>query len=227
MIEVEDLRKVYYQGEIEVPALRGVDFTIEDGEFVSIMGPSGSGKSTMMHVLGCLHKATGGKYWLDGVDVGELDDDELALIRNRKLGFVFQQFNLLARRTALENVELPLIYSGISRRERKDRAGGVLADVGLGHRLEHWPNELSGGQKQRVAIARALVNEPSLLLADEPTGNLDTDTGSEIMEIFQDLNSQGHTVVLVTHEPHIARYADRILHLRDGQLEDDEVVEHV
>ena len=226
MIEVEELRKVYYQGEIEVPALRGVDFIIEDGEFVSIMGPSGSGKSTMMHVLGCLHKATGGKYWLDGVDVGELDDDELARIRNKKLGFVFQQFNLLARRSALENVELPLIYSGVGRRERKERASGVLADVGLGHRLEHWPNELSGGQKQRVAIARALVNEPSLLLADEPTGNLDTDTGGEIMEIFQDLNSQGHTVVLVTHEPHIARYADRILHLRDGRLEDDEVIEH-
>lgn len=224
MIEVEDLRKVYYNGEIEVEALRGVDFTIEEGEFVSIMGPSGSGKSTMMHVLGCLHRSTGGKYWLEGEDVGELDDSELAQIRNDKIGFVFQQFNLLARRSSWENVELPLIYRGIKRSRRKEMAREILQDVGLGDRLDHWPNELSGGQKQRVAIARALVNEPSLLLADEPTGNLDTDTGSEIMEIFLDLNQRGHTVVLVTHEPHIAEYAERILHLRDGKLEKDEVI---
>ncbi len=224
MIETEDLRKVYYNGEIEVEALRGVDFFIKDGEFVSIMGPSGSGKSTMMHILGCLHKATSGNYWLDGVDIGGLDDNELARIRNEKIGFVFQQFNLLARRSALENVELPLVYRGINRKERKETAREVLEEVGLGHRLDHWPNELSGGQKQRVAISRALVNDPSLLLADEPTGNLDTDTGGEIMKIFEDLNDSGHTVVVVTHEPHIAQYADRILHLRDGKLEKDEVV---
>ncbi len=224
MIETENLRKVYYNGEIEVEALRGVEFQIEDGEFVSIMGPSGSGKSTMMHILGCLHKATSGNYWLDGVDIGGLGDDELAHIRNEKIGFVFQQFNLLARRSALENVVLPLVYRGLSRKERNEKAKQSLEEVGLGHRLEHWPNELSGGQKQRVAISRALVNDPSLLLADEPTGNLDTDTGSEIMKIFQDLNDTGHTVVVVTHEPHIAKYADRILHLRDGKLENDEVV---
>ena len=226
MIKTGNLRKDYHNGEIKVEALNGVSFFIDDGEFVSIMGPSGSGKSTMMHILGCLHKATSGNYWLDDVEVGKLNDNELAKIRNKKIGFVFQQFNLLARRTTLENVELPLVYRGIRRRERREKAREVLDSVGLGHRLEHWPNELSGGQKQRVAISRALVNDPSLLLADEPTGNLDTDTGSEIMKIFQELNDSGHTVVLVTHEPHIAQYADRIIHLRDGQLEKDEVVEN-
>ena len=226
MIKTGNLRKDYHNGEIKVEALKGVSFFIDDGEFVSIMGPSGSGKSTMMHILGCLHKATSGNYWLDDVEVGKLNDNELAKIRNEKIGFVFQQFNLLARRTTLENVELPLVYRGIRRRERREKAREVLDSVGLGHRLEHWPNELSGGQKQRVAISRALVNDPSLLLADEPTGNLDTDTGSEIMKIFQELNDSGHTVVLVTHEPHIAQYADRIIHLRDGQLEKDEVVEN-
>ncbi len=224
MIKVENLQKDYYNGEIKVKALCGVSFQIKGGEFVSIMGPSGSGKSTMMHVLGCLHKATSGQYLLDGVNIDELDDNELARIRNEKIGFVFQQFNLLARRTAWENVELPLVYRGVGRRVRKKKAQEVLKSVGLSHRLEHWPNELSGGQKQRVAIARALVNEPSLLLADEPTGNLDTDTGAEIMKIFENLQEEGHTVVIVTHEPEIARHAERIIHLRDGKLENDEVI---
>lgn len=224
MIKVEDLKKFYDSGKISVEALKGVSFAVETGEFVSIMGPSGSGKSTMMHILGCLHQATAGRYFLEDVEIGKLSEKELARIRNKKIGFVFQQFNLLARRSARRNVEMPLIYSGFGRKERLEKASQVLAQVGLGDRLEHWPNELSGGEKQRVAIARALVNQPSLLLADEPTGNLDTDTGQEIMNLVLDLQDQGHTVVLVTHEPHIARYADRIIHLRDGVIENDEVV---
>ncbi len=224
MIVVEDLRKVYKNGEIEVEALKGVSFTIEDGEFVSIMGPSGSGKSTMMHVLGCLHQATSGKYFLDGEDIGTLNDNQLAIIRNEKVGFIFQQFNLLARSSALRNVALPLVYRGMKRSQRQEKSRIMLEKVGLGHRLDHWPNELSGGQKQRVAIARALVNDPSLLLADEPTGNLDTKTGKDIMKIFLELHDQGHTVVLVTHEPHIAEYAERIIHLRDGEIEKDEQI---
>ncbi|MBF8437810.1 ABC transporter ATP-binding protein [Halanaerobiaceae bacterium Z-7014] len=224
MIEVKDLRKVFKNGEIEVEALKGVSYTIEDGEFVAIMGPSGSGKSTMMHLLGCLDQATSGKYFLAGTDVGELDDNQLAIIRNEKVGFVFQQFNLLARTSISKNVEVPMIYKGVSRKERKRRAEEMLTKVGLEHRMDHNPNEISGGQKQRVAIARALVNNPDLILADEPTGNLDTKTGDEIMELFQELNDQGHTIIIVTHEPPIAEQAKRIINLRDGLISSDEVI---
>ncbi|MFN2362762.1 MAG: ABC transporter ATP-binding protein [Halarsenatibacteraceae bacterium] len=224
MIEVKDLRKVFKNGEIEVEALKGVSYLIEDGEFVAIMGPSGSGKSTLMHLLGCLDQATSGKYLLAGTDVGELDDNQLAQIRNEKVGFVFQQFNLLARTSIRKNVEVPMIYRGIGRKERKRRAEEMLARVGLDHRMEHNPNEISGGQKQRVAIARALVNNPDLILADEPTGNLDTKTGNEIMEIFKELNEQGHTIIIVTHEPPIAEQARRIINLRDGLISSDEVI---
>ncbi len=224
MIRVEKMSKVYSNGKLEVEALREVSFEIKEGEFVSIMGPSGSGKSTMMHVLGCLHQATKGSYWLEEVEVGGLNDNQLAHIRSEKIGFVFQQFNLLGRSSAWHNVMLPQVYRGVSLRDRKERARKVLEEVGLGHRLEHWPNELSGGQKQRVAIARALVNQPSIILADEPTGNLDTSTGSEIMDILTGLNKEGHTVIIVTHEPHIASYTNRILHLLDGEIEKDEVV---
>jgi len=224
MIEVKDLRKVFKNGEIEVEALKGVSYTIEDGEFVAIMGPSGSGKSTMMHLLGCLDQATSGKYLLAGTDVGNLDDNQLAIIRNEKVGFVFQQFNLLARTSISKNVEVPMIYKGVSRKERKRRAEEMLTKVGLEHRMDHNPNEISGGQKQRVAIARALVNNPDLILADEPTGNLDTKTGDEIMELFQELNDQGHTIIIVTHEPPIAEQAKRIINLRDGLISSDEVI---
>ncbi len=224
MIEVKDLRKVFKNGEIEVEALKGVSYLVEDGEFVAIMGPSGSGKSTMMHLLGCLDQATSGKYLLAGTDVGELDDNQLAQIRNEKVGFVFQQFNLLARTSIQKNVEVPMIYRGVSRKERKRRAEEMLAKVGLDHRLDHNPNEISGGQKQRVAIARALVNNPDLILADEPTGNLDTKTGNEIMELFKELNEQGHTIIIVTHEPPIAEQARRIINLRDGLISSDEVI---
>ena len=224
MIEVKDLRKVFKNGEIEVEALKGVSYTIKDGEFVAIMGPSGSGKSTMMHLLGCLDQATSGKYLLADTDVGELDDNELAIIRNEKVGFVFQQFNLLARTSIRKNVEVPMIYRGVSRKERKRRAEEMLTKVGLEHRMDHNPNEISGGQKQRVAIARALVNNPDLILADEPTGNLDTKTGDEIMGLFQELNDQGHTIVIVTHEPPIAEQAKRIINLRDGLISSDEVI---
>ncbi len=224
MIEVKDLRKVFKNGEIEVEALKGVSYLVEDGEFVAIMGPSGSGKSTMMHLLGCLDQATSGKYLLAGTDVGQLDDNQLAQIRNEKVGFVFQQFNLLARNSIRKNVEVPMIYRGIGRKERKRRAEEMLARVGLDHRMEHNPNEISGGQKQRVAIARALVNNPDLILADEPTGNLDTKTGNEIMAIFKELNEQGHTIIIVTHEPPIAEQARRIINLRDGLISSDEVI---
>lgn len=224
MIEVIDLRKVFKNGEIEVEALKGVSYFIEDGEFVAIMGPSGSGKSTMMHLLGCLDQATSGKYLLAGTDVGELDDNQLARIRNEKVGFVFQQFNLLARTSIRKNVEVPMIYKGVSRKERKKRSEEMLARVGLDHRMDHNPNEISGGQKQRVAIARALVNNPDLILADEPTGNLDTKTGNEIMEVFKELNEQGHTIIIVTHEPPIAEQAKRIINLRDGLISSDEVI---
>ncbi|MGM0413971.1 MAG: ABC transporter ATP-binding protein [Bacillota bacterium] len=224
MIEVIDLRKVFKNGEIEVEALKGVSYFIEDGEFVAIMGPSGSGKSTMMHLLGCLDQATSGKYLLAGTDVGKLDDNQLARIRNEKVGFVFQQFNLLARTSIRKNVEVPMIYKGVSRKERKKRSEEMLARVGLDHRMDHNPNEISGGQKQRVAIARALVNNPDLILADEPTGNLDTKTGNEIMEVFKELNEQGHTIIIVTHEPPIAEQAKRIINLRDGLISSDEVI---
>jgi len=215
VIEIEDIKKIYKMGETEVHALRGATLIIYEGELVSIMGPSGSGKSTLMNVIGCLDQPTSGLYKLDGVDVHTLKDNQLAEIRNRKIGFVFQQFNLLARTSALENVELPLLYSSVN--HRHDRAKAALEAVGLGDRLKHHPNELSGGQQQRVAIARALVTEPSIILADEPTGNLDSKTSKEILELFGRLHSErGITVIFVTHDPTIAANANRAIHIMDG-----------
>jgi putative ABC transport system ATP-binding protein len=208
--------------EQQVHALRGINVRIRHNEYVAIMGPSGSGKSTLMNLIGCLDTPTQGKYWLNGQLVSELDDDQLARIRNKEIGFVFQTFNLLARATSLHNVELPLIYNGTPTAERLERAKKTLADVGLESRMMHKPNELSGGQRQRVAIARALVNSPSIILADEPTGNLDSKTGVEIMSLFDSLHAKGNTIVLVTHEPDIAEYAHRVVHIRDGQIFSDE-----
>jgi putative ABC transport system ATP-binding protein len=222
LIEVRDLVKTYRLGEHQVHALRGVSLDIAAGEFVAVMGPSGSGKSTFMNLLGCLDTPTAGVYRLDGDDVATLSRDALAAIRNEKLGFVFQTFNLLPRADALHNVELPLIYAGLSSRQRRDRAAQALQRVGLGNRMDHRPNELSGGQRQRVAIARALVNEPSILLADEPTGNLDSTTSSEIMGVFAELHRQGQTVVMVTHEQDIAAHAKRVITLRDGLVATDQ-----
>lgn len=221
LIQIEKLWKIYRTGEIELAALKGIDLSIERGEFVAIMGPSGSGKSTMMHIIGCLDRPTRGRYLLEGVDVGELESNDRARIRSRKIGFVFQGFNLLHRTTAIENVELPILYNDLSGRERAERAGDALGKVGLGDRRYQYPNQLSGGQQQRVAIARALVMRPQLILADEPTGNLDSRTSIEIMAIFQELNRDGITILVVTHEPDIARYASRIILFRDGMIQSD------
>ncbi|MBS1965227.1 MAG: ABC transporter ATP-binding protein [Chloroflexi bacterium SZAS-1] len=222
MIQVRDLRKTYHMGDIEVPALRGVSFGIARGEFVAIMGPSGSGKSTLMNLLGCLDTPSAGQYFLDGLPVEQIERNLLAAVRNRKIGFVFQQFNLLPRQNAQENVALPLVYlGGVPASERMARAKEMLELVGLGDRLHHRPKELSGGQQQRVAIARALVTRPALLLADEPTGNLDSHASSEILALFEQLNRQGITIVLVTHEPDIAAHAQRVLTVRDGLLDSD------
>jgi putative ABC transport system ATP-binding protein len=223
MISTENLWKTYDMGSEQVHALRGVNLRIQRNEYVAIMGPSGSGKSTLMNLIGCLDSPSKGQYWLNGQLVSELDDDELARIRNKEIGFVFQTFNLLARATSLHNVELPLIYAGVSAEERAQRAKAALTSVGMGDRMNHKPNELSGGQRQRVAVARALVNKPAIILADEPTGNLDSQTGREIMALFDRLHAEGNTIVLVTHEHDIAAYAHRIIYLKDGMVEKDEV----
>ncbi len=224
VIDIENITRRYVMGEETVHALRGVTLQIHRNEYLAIMGPSGSGKSTLMNMLGCLDTPTSGRYEFNGHNVADMDDDALAEIRNREIGFVFQTFNLLPRATSLRNVELPLIYAGMDAEERQERAAQALRDVGLGDRLHHKPNELSGGQRQRVAIARALVNGPSIILADEPTGNLDSRTGEEIMALFENLYQRGNTIILVTHEPDIAAHARRTVHLRDGLIESDEVV---
>lgn len=223
LIQIDHLAKTYLLGEVEVHALRGVSLAIRRGEFVAIMGASGSGKSTFMNILGCLDKPTKGTYVLDGIDISRLSRDELARIRNNKLGFVFQGFNLLSRTSAIENVELPLLYGTASIKDREERAVTSLTMVGLGDRTHHYPNQLSGGQQQRVAIARALVNDPSIVLADEPTGNLDSRTSVEVMGIFQDLNKKGITIILVTHEPDIAQFAKRHIIFRDGRIKSDKI----
>jgi putative ABC transport system ATP-binding protein len=227
VIDIRALVKVYEMGEVQVRALDGVDLAVNPGEFLAVMGPSGSGKSTLMNILGCLDRPTSGSYVLDGVDVSTLSRDERAVIRNAKIGFVFQSFNLLARTSAMENVELPLLYGelGWSKKERDDAARASLKRVGLGGREDHYPSQLSGGQQQRVAIARALVTNPAILLADEPTGNLDSRTSEEIMGIFQKLNDEGKTVVLITHEPDIAQHAKRIVAMRDGLIQKDEKIQ--
>jgi len=222
LIETRDLWKTYVMGDEEIHALKGVSIAIERGEYVAIMGPSGSGKSTLMNLIGCLDTPSKGTYLLNNKEVSQMNDNELARIRNEEIGFVFQTFNLLPRASALQNVELPLVYAGVAGRERQERAKTALQKVELGERMTHRPNELSGGQRQRVAIARALVNNPSILLADEPTGNLDTKTGTEIMALFARLHQAGNTIVLVTHEADVAAFANRVIHVRDGQVEKDE-----
>jgi putative ABC transport system ATP-binding protein len=224
VIEIEGVTKLYRMGEETIHALRGVALNIRRNEYLAIMGPSGSGKSTLMNMLGCLDTPTAGRYLFNGRNVSHMDDNELADIRNREIGFVFQTFNLLARSNALHNVELPLIYAGVPAHDRRERALKALENVGLGNRVHHKPNELSGGQRQRVAIARALVNNPSIILADEPTGNLDSRTGVEIMALFEDLYEQGNTIIVVTHEEDIARHARRIVRLRDGLIESDDTM---
>lgn len=221
IIRVNNLEKIYKNGNIEVKALKNVNFSVERGEFISIMGPSGSGKSTLMNIIGCLDRASSGYYELDGMDISKQNDIQLASVRNLKIGFVFQSFNLLPRMTALNNVSLPMIYAGVKKKDRKKKAEEALERVGLKERMHHKPNEMSGGQKQRVAIARALVNNPAIILADEPTGNLDSYSGEEIMTVFQDLNREGVTVILVTHEPDIARHTKRVISFRDGRLVKD------
>jgi len=225
LISIEHIAKIYDVGSEEVHALRDVSLTIEKNEYVAIMGPSGSGKSTLMNILGCLDTPSKGSYIFNGISVGDMDDNDLAKIRNKEIGFVFQTFNLLPRSDALHNVELPLIYAGMNSYERKERAREALAKVGLSDRVTHKPNELSGGQRQRVAIARALVTSPSIILADEPTGNLDTKTGEDIMALFSELHSTGNTIILVTHEEYIAEHAARIIRIRDGMIERDKYVE--
>ncbi len=225
MIELRGLTKEYQMGEQVVHALRGVDLTVQEGEMLAIMGPSGSGKSTLMNMIGCLDQPTAGTYRLDGIDVSEMSDDQLARVRNKKIGFVFQQFNLLARTPALRQVELPLMYAGHGRSERRQRAQRALQAVGLSDRMDHKPDELSGGQQQRVAIARALAVEPGIILADEPTGNLDTQSGEEILALFDQLHAQGITVIFVTHDPELAQRVERVVHIRDGLIVDD-VVQH-
>jgi putative ABC transport system ATP-binding protein len=225
LIKINNLKKTYKMGEVNVEALGGVSFQIEEQEFVAIIGPSGSGKSTLMHILGCLDQPTAGNYFLDNEDVSRVSDDKLAEIRNKKIGFVFQQFNLLPKATILQNVSVPLIYAGVrGRRKQQHLAEKALQMVGLGDRMNHRPNEVSGGQRQRVAIARALINNPSLILADEPTGNLDSKTGKEIMKIFHQLNKEGHTIIMVTHNQEIANQAQRVIQIRDGLIQRDEVI---
>jgi putative ABC transport system ATP-binding protein len=226
MIRIESVEKVYTTGDIKLTALKGVSMHIEPGEFASIMGPSGCGKSTMMNVLGCLDKMTSGKYILNGKDISGLSDNELATIRNKEIGFVFQSFNLLPRMTILDNVELPMVYAGVPPKERREKALEALKRVDLSDRIRHRPNEISGGQKQRVAIARAIVNKPSVILADEPTGNLDTKVTEEIMRIIQELNDDGATILMVTHESDVARFSKRIIKMRDGNIIDDSPVEN-
>ncbi|MCB0685535.1 MAG: ABC transporter ATP-binding protein [Saprospiraceae bacterium] len=221
VISVHNLTKTYQMGATVVKALQNIDLDIYPNEFVALMGPSGSGKSTLMNLLGCLDTPTAGEYFLGGENVADMDDNELANVRNRKIGFVFQTFNLLPRLSSLENVALPLVYAGISKEKRLDQSRRVLETVGLGERMEHKPNELSGGQRQRVAVARALVNDPQIILADEPTGNLDSKTSEEIMEMFENLHKAGNTIILVTHEPDIAEYAHRVVRMKDGMIESD------
>lgn len=221
MIEVENIVKIYQMGDVQLTALNNVSLRVEKGEFTAIMGPSGSGKSTFMNILGCLDKMNSGKYTLNNKDVSDLTDNELAFVRNKELGFVFQSFNLIPRMTLLENVELPMVYAGVPGKERRDRALSALDRVGLQDRIKHMPNEISGGQKQRAAIARAIVNSPSVIMADEPTGNLDTKSSEEIMKIFQKLNEEGATVIMVTHESDIAQHAKRVVKFRDGEITDD------
>ncbi len=226
LIDIRDITKVYEMGEERVQALAGCTLGVERGEYVAIMGPSGSGKSTLMNLIGCLDTPTAGSYILNGKEVARMTDDELAAIRNQEIGFVFQTFNLLPRTSALQQVELPLVYGGLSRKDRRERAIKALHAVGLADRMSHTPNEMSGGQRQRVAVARALINDPSILLADEPTGNLDSQTGAEIMALFDELNRRGNTIVLVTHEEDIAAHARRIVRLKDGRIRDDRPNEH-